>query len=139
MSSDQEKHSDERNEPAREVFFLIGQDDGVLHRDPHLGVAGASAVRIPDSRDRWELIWRERDRLVEIAHSHPVGPLAFSEEDETTMSALATALGRTIMFSVVTQTAMIRRTVEADGALGPVTLVTQEPAWASDLRRASGL
>ncbi|MBW2458668.1 MAG: hypothetical protein JRI68_29490 [Deltaproteobacteria bacterium] len=36
-----------------------------------------------------------------IAHSHPMGPVAFSQEDQTTMSALDSALGRRLRFSVV--------------------------------------
>lgn len=134
MNPESDKSSEQGNVSAREVFFLIGEENEVLHREE-----GVSAIRIPDSRERWELIWAERERLVEIAHSHPVGPLAFSDEDETTMTALATALGRAIVFSVVTEGAMIRRSVDADGALGAVTEVTHEPPWASDLRRASGL
>ena len=68
---------------------MIGDDGQVLWSD-----AGVSPVALADSRARWEAIWRLREQLVEIAHSHPVGPLAFSQEDETTMAALARALAR---------------------------------------------
>ena len=71
----------------REVCLLIGRGDSILWSD-----ASASPVWLPDSRERWDAIWRHRAELVEIAHSHPVGPLAFSGEDETTMAALAAAL-----------------------------------------------
>jgi hypothetical protein len=113
---------------VREVFFLIGEDDTILHRDD-----GESASHIADSRARWEAIWESRERLVELAHSHPVGPLAFSREDETTMEALESALGRRLVFSVVTPEGMLRRQGGADER------VESEPGWADELRRASGL
>ena len=57
----------------REVCFLISHDGAVLWAD-----ASHSPVALPDSRDRWEAIWHLREELAEIAHSHPVGPAAFS-------------------------------------------------------------
>jgi len=66
-------------------------------------------VALPDSRDRWEAIWQLRHELSEIAHSHPVGPSAFSAEDTSTMAALDLALGRKLRYSVVAPKAMIVR------------------------------
>ncbi|MDB5215975.1 MAG: hypothetical protein JWO86_3902 [Myxococcaceae bacterium] len=117
----------------REVLLLIGEDDVVLWSD-----AGDSPVALPDSRARWEAIWSRRDRIVEIAHSHPVGPQAFSREDETTMAALVTALGRSLMFSVVAPNGMVRCNKKNDEA-SEVTLVECEPWWASLLRHASSM
>ncbi len=113
---------------AHEVFFLIGPDDVVLYRDE-----GRSPTFLPDSRARWEAIWAARDVLVEIAHSHPLGPLAFSAEDESTMSALESALGRPLTFSVVTPSGMIRRNSGTECA------VQTEPPWAAELRSQSGM
>ncbi len=112
----------------REVCLLIGRDGTVLWSD-----ASDSPVWLPDSRARWEAIWRLRHELGEIAHSHPVGPLGFSTEDETTMEALAAALGRSVRFSVVAPEGMV---VRADGR---DVLVEQEPAWTTLLRAASGM
>jgi hypothetical protein len=112
----------------REVFFLIGPGGAVLFRDE-----GDGPAYIPDSRARWEAIWSNRDALVELAHSHPVGPLAFSNEDVTTMDALESALGRALVFSVISPEGMIRR---QDGA---VVRVDSEPGWADELRRASAM
>jgi hypothetical protein len=116
---------------AHEVFFLIGPDDAVLYIDE-----SDSTSRLPDSRTRWEAIWCERERLVEIAHSHPHGPLGFSEEDESTMAALTTALGRRLTFSVVTPTAMVRREQDP-GNTGTDVVVSIEPPWAATLRSHS--
>ena len=111
-----------------EVCFLIGRGGAVLWAD-----ASASAVALPDSRQRWEAIWRVREELEEIAHSHPVGPLHFSAEDESTMEALDSALGRTLRFSVVAPAGMIARQGDRDER------VLEEPWWAALLRLASGM
>lgn len=109
-----------------EVLFLIDHAGRVLWSD-----ASSSPVALPDHRGRWEAIWQHRAELAEIAHSHPVGPLAFSSEDEETMAALTDALGRAPVFSVVTPEAMVRRQGGGDER------VVDEPWWASLLRRAS--
>jgi hypothetical protein len=115
----------------REVCFLLGKGGEILWSD-----ASTSPVLLPDSRDRWEAIWSRKDELAEIAHSHPVGPLAFSHEDETTMAALDDALGRRLVFSVVAPNGRIVR--HADEANG-VTIVQEEPWWVALLRLASGV
>jgi hypothetical protein len=112
----------------REVCFLLGRGGAVLWAD-----ASSSPVALPDSRARWEHIWALRAELEEIAHSHPLGPLAFSREDETTMAALETALGRSIGFAVVAPRGMVRRMDGKD------VVVPEEPFWAELLRAASGM
>jgi hypothetical protein len=112
----------------REVCFLIGAEQQVLWSD-----AGDSPVALADSRARWEAIWRLRAQLVEIAHSHPVGPLAFSSEDETTMAALLVALGQVPRFSVVAPAGMLARIDGHD------SMVIDEPPWATRLRQESGM
>jgi hypothetical protein len=114
---------------SREVLFLIDAHDRVLWSDE-----SSSPVLLPDRRERWEAIWTHRHALAEIAHSHPVGPLAFSQEDETTMAALIEALGFKPTFSVVAPGGMIRR-----GQDGHTAAVAPEPAWASELRARSGM
>ena len=113
---------------SQEVCFLIGVDGSILWAD-----ASHSPVALPDSRDRWEAIWQLRNELAEIAHSHPVGPSAFSAEDESTMAALDAALGRTLRYSIVAPRTMI---VRADGETFEVN---PEPWWAGLLRLASGM
>jgi hypothetical protein len=113
---------------VREVCYLVAADGRVLWSD-----VGASAAALPDSRARWEAIWSSRAELAEIAHSHPIGPLAFSHEDETTMAALAAALGRAPRFSVVAPGGMLARIDGVD------LRVVEEPPWAADLRRESGM
>lgn len=112
----------------REVCFLISRDGAVLWAD-----ASGSPSALPESRTRWDAIWRLREQLGEIAHSHPNGPAAFSAEDETTMEALDSALGRRLQFSVVAPSKMVRRTDAGS------ELVRPEPWWAELLRVASGM
>lgn len=112
----------------REICLLIGRDGAVLWSE-----ASDSPVWMPDSRARWEAIWRLRGELEEIAHSHPVGPLGFSAEDETTMAALTEALGRPVRFSVVAPEGMVVREDGRD------VHVTEEPGWAGLLRADSGM
>ncbi len=111
----------------REVCFLIGHDGAVLWSD-----ASTSPVALPDSRARWEAIWSRREVLAELAHSHPLGPDAFSEEDRSTMAALDSALGRTLRFSLVTPGGYFVR------GLGDVAEPRPAPDWVAGLRAASG-
>lgn len=129
----------------REVLLLIGP---APHHSVLWSDASFSPLRLPDSRARWEAIWSRRTSLVEVAHSHPVGPRAFSREDETTMRAIVSALGRGVMFSVVAPGGMIRRFLpfSATGDVepldeSPLAFVppSREPWWTSLLRLASGM
>ena len=111
----------------REVCFLIGVSDEVIYAD-----YSESATALPDACKRWKNIWDNRDSLVEIAHSHPLGGSNFSREDETTMQALLKALGRDIRFSVVAPNEMRLRAGAAE------SIVAIEPWWADVMRLASG-
>ena len=113
---------------GREVFFLIGKGGAVLWSD-----ASTSPSRLPDSRSRWQAIWAHREELEELSHSHPNGPLAFSAEDETTMAALNSALGKQLRFSVVAPSGVVAKSGET------IERVESEPWWAELLRLASGM
>jgi hypothetical protein len=110
------------------VCLLVGRGDAILWAD-----ASNSAAALPDSRARWEAIWAHRDDIEAIVHSHPVGPAAFSAEDESTMEALDSALGRALRYCVVAPSATIARTGTRDERVSP------EPWWADLIRLASGM
>jgi hypothetical protein len=114
---------------AREVCFLIGRGGAILWAD-----TADDPVALPDTRARWEAIWQLRDELEIIAHSHPRGPAEFSPEDESTMTALDGALGRTLRYIVVAPRATLTRV--APGSTEPYPL---EPWWTGLLRIASGM
>lgn len=113
----------------REVCILLSADGAILWAD-----ASSSPTQLPDSRSRWEAIWDHRDRLAAIAHSHPVGPSAFSAEDESTMAALDDALGRHLTYYVVSPDKTISRTGD-----DKTETLSAEPWWAALLRLASGM
>lgn len=113
---------------AREVFLLIGRGDAVLWSD-----ASQSALALPDSRARWEAVWRHRHELELIVHSHPVGPHAFSAEDESTMKAVEEALGQRLAWAVLSPKGVLVRRDGADATIDAT------PWWAGLLRLASGM
>jgi len=113
----------------REVCFLVGKGGAILWAD-----ASDSPAALPDSRERWEAIWKYRDELEVIAHSHPMGPSAFSAEDESTMEALDSALGKAMRYMVVAPRVTIAKA--GDSA---VEEVSPQPWWAALLRLASGM
>ncbi len=113
--------------PCEYVIFLDA-DENVLHTEE-----GASAHAVHDSRARWERIWENRERIFEIAHSHPLGPLAFSAEDETTMEAIQLGLGKALVLSIVAPDGMLRRVDGQDRR------IRDEPSWAATLRKLSGM
>src|ERR1041385_5642978 len=86
----------------REVCFILVQDK-------ILRVYFGSTTRIPDSRERWEIIWQHRNEITEIAHSHPGEFLDFSHEDLTTMEAVEAGTGKTFTWSIVTESGLLSR------------------------------
>lgn len=128
---------------GREVCFLIDHDGAILWSD-----ASDHPASMPDSRERWTRIWELRERLAEIAHSHPGGGLHFSSTDEETMAAINAGLGRRMTYSVITPDAMLRRPGEteasADGTNDSAEstgdhVVEAEPWWTALLRSASDM
>ena len=112
----------------REVCFLIGRGGAILWAD-----ASDSPAALPDSRARWQAIWEHRDELEDIVHSHPAGPSRFSREDETTMEAIDSALGRAMRYTVVAPGKTITRCDAETREVSP------EPWWADLIRLASGM
>lgn len=119
------------SENLREVCFLIDHNGEVFWQD-----TDDNSGYLRDHRDRWTAIWENRDRLAVIAHSHPCGPEGFSSEDVSTMEAISRALGRWLMFSVVAP----EHTLLLNGGEHFARLTRAlEPAWARELRVASGM
>ena len=86
----------------REVCFILVEDK-------ILRVYFGSATKVPDSRKRWEVIWRHRDEITEIAHSHPGEFLDFSHEDLTTMEAVEAGTGKAFTWSIITKSGFLSR------------------------------
>jgi len=86
----------------REVCFILVEDK-------ILRVYFGSATRVPDSRERWEVIWQHRNEITEIAHSHPGEFLDFSNEDLTTMEAIEAGTGKQFTWSIITKKGFLSR------------------------------
>jgi hypothetical protein len=80
----------------REICFILVEDK-------ILRLYFGSATKIPDSRERWEIIWQHKGEITEIAHSHPGDFLDFSQEDLTTMEAIEAGTGRQFVWSIITK------------------------------------
>ena len=115
----------------REVCLLISKEGAILWSD-----ASTTPWALPDSRARWEAIWGHRAQLAEIAHSHPGGPLDFSEVDRETMVGIDAALGRRLRYSVVAPEGVVVRT---EAGLQGVLEPEREAWWVPLLRLASGM
>jgi len=91
----------------REVCFIL-VDDKILR------VYFGSSTKIPDNRERWEIIWRHRNEITEIAHSHPGEFLDFSHEDFTTMEAVEAGAGKMFTWSIITKSGFVSRKGDRD-------------------------
>lgn len=81
------------------VFDLNGETIA-MHCPP-----GSTAGSIPDSHDLWSILWENRKRLGGVAHLHPWdGPAWCSQTDVTTFAACEAALGRRLVWPVLTFT-----------------------------------
>lgn len=76
----------------------------ILVEDKIIRAYFGSQTKIPDTPERWEIIWEHRQEITEIAHSHPGNLLDFSPEDLTTMEAVEAGTGKEFTWSIVTQT-----------------------------------
>ncbi len=108
----------------REVCFLVVGDK-------ILRVYFGSATSIPDERERWETIWKHRDEITEIVHSHPGEFLDFSHEDLTTMEAVEAGTGKVFTWSIVTKAGFLSRKGGKDHRR------EDSPWWLSLIRRLS--
>jgi hypothetical protein len=113
-----------RSPLMREICFILVQDK-ILRA--YLG----SATRIPDARERWEVIWNHRDEITEIAHSHPGDFLDFSHEDLTTMEAVEAGTGKVFTWSIVTKSGFLSRKGKQDH------LREDSPWWLDLMRKLS--
>lgn len=84
-----------------ETAIVIDRDDLPVHW--HLP-PGRTAVAIPDSRELWNVLWKHRETLGGIAHTHPGGGIPVpSKEDLTTFAACEAGLGRRLRWWIVTR------------------------------------
>lgn len=65
--------------------------------------AGRGPGYLPDSRTLWDVLWENRARVWGFAHSHPgAGRTRPSLEDVTTFAAVEAAIGRRLVWPIIT-------------------------------------
>ena len=104
------------------VLLNAATDEVILWHLP----PGRTSGSIPDSRTLWENLWANRHLPLGFAHSHPgEGPPGPSNEDVTTFQAIEQALGKRMVWWIMSKTAMIQvLTAQEDDSLnlGPAVV-----------------
>ena len=101
--------------------------------------SGRRGGALPDSRELWDVLWQNRAAIQGFAHSHPgSGVPGPSYEDVTTFAAVEAALGRRLVWWIVSSDR-----VSVVIWCGPDKLsyagesVCREPSWVKKLRELS--
>jgi len=95
---------------------------------------------LPDSRELWDAIWKDRAIVQGFAHSHPgSGCPAPSHEDVTTFAAVESALGKHLSWWITSSDTLIvvRRKHVGPGYSMSLVKGDMEPGWVSRLREES--
>jgi hypothetical protein len=95
-----------------------------------------NTIALPDSRPLWDVIWENRHKDLGFAHSHPgSGTPGPSHEDMTTFAAIEAALGKRLVWWIVSSDSYIDL-----GWAGPHKLSYRvgpcmfQPSWVERLR-----
>jgi hypothetical protein len=119
-----------------EAGVVVDLEGKPLHWHVPTGRTGTS---IPDSRELWDVLWTNRERIAGFAHTHPgrglPGP---SHEDVTTFSAVELALGRRLDWWIATsdRVAVVRWRGPGNYDYGTEPLEV-DPPWVAELRSHS--
>ncbi len=100
---------------------------------------GRTSGSLPDSRQLWDVLWENRDRLLGFAHSHPgSGVPGPSHEDLTTFAAVEAAIGRPLVWWITSSDRMVFIRRRAGGSYERFEVSTDlEPKWVAGLRAIS--
>jgi plasmid maintenance system antidote protein VapI len=83
-----------------ETAFVFDKDGSIIHWHLPPGRTGGS---LPDSRGLWDIMWENREILGGVAHTHPWSGQPWpSMTDVTTFSACERALGRRLIWPIIT-------------------------------------
>ncbi len=89
---------------------------------------------LPDSRNLWNVLWENRDLIQGFAHSHPgSGVPSPSSEDLSTFKAVEKALGRRLVWWIVSSDSIIYYLTETGRTMQPCS----EAPWVKALREVS--
>lgn len=85
-----------------EVALVFDKDGKTICFHEPMGRTGGA---IPDSRNLWDILWENRERLGGVAHTHPWdGDAWYSHTDVTTFRAIEMGIGRDLMWPIATFT-----------------------------------
>jgi hypothetical protein len=84
----------------QEVALVFDEKGKALYwHEPY----GRSQSWLPDSRELWDVLWQNRATLGGVAHTHPWhGRSLPSSTDVTTFLAIETALGKQLLWPIIT-------------------------------------
>lgn len=120
----------------KEAGVLIDTDGRAIYWHlPHDRSMGA----LPDSRNLWDVIWENRDRISGYAHSHPgSGTPGPSYEDVTTFAAIEAALGCRLQWWITSSDTLVLVSWAGPEKLSyKGSTCRAEPEWVGALRDAS--
>jgi len=93
---------------------------------------------IPDSKNLWDLIWKHREQLGGIGHTHPfTGPSWPSQTDVTTFSAIERGLGKRLIWPIITLSEVICFQWQGPDKLYYVPICYPNPSTIDTLRQLS--
>jgi len=85
-----------------ELAMVFAKDGSALF---WLGPNGCTSGSVPDSHVLWDRIWRNREVIGGVAHTHPGdGPTGASHTDLTTFAAIESGLGKRLIWPIVSST-----------------------------------
>jgi hypothetical protein len=89
----------------QEAEVLLGPNNSVIHwHTPNDRNGGA----LPDSRNLWDVIWENRDKVTGFAHTHPgSGSPGPSYTDTTTFAAIEAALGKHLNWPILSSDSQV--------------------------------
>lgn len=121
-----------------EAGVLVGIDGTPLFW--HLP-EGRNVVHLPDSRNLWDVMLENRDKISGFAHSHPgSGWPRPSKEDITTFSAVELGLGRRLFWWIASADRHVAITWTGPDKYAYDVLKmpsTPPPTWMAELRNHS--
>lgn len=97
-----------------------------------LSPKGSSSGAIPDSSNLWDRIWRNREHVGGVVHTHPWdGKTLPSHTDVTTFAAIEKGLGKQLLWPIVTMTHVnyFVRNVFSDEYVMAGDVLFKEQSW----------
>ena len=116
-----------------EVGAVIDRDNQIIywHLPP-----GRTVVSLPDSRDLWDVLWANRERLRGFVHVHPGADWpAPSFTDLTTFAAVETGLGQRLLWWITSANRTILLRWVGPHPLDYTTTRVADGSWCKELRR----